>query len=1044
MLPLEFLLLERDREQAVLSAVIGELRSARPAVVTVTGEPGLGQNGLLRWAAEQAGNTELRVLTARATPAEHQLRYGVVAQLLAGEDRDIAPRLFTTRDGSGGLPGLGGLLTAARDRPTLLVVEDVQWLDTASLRWLEALARRLPRVPMALLTSSTGAAITRPEWSVGTSLTSTVSTVELALPPLTTSGTAAAVHAVCGTPGDPEFTAAVAEATRGIPAVLHDVLSRFTRAGHRPGADHLDHLRALAAEVVGDHAAKALSELHDPAAVDALRALAVCGDLLDFPLVCGLAGPHAVPEARLRATLQASGLTTLRDGSPYVRNSVVRARILEEMTAADRGDLYVRAARLAQRVAADDQGIADLLLLAGPVGDSWAVDTLRRGFTDALRDGRRDRAVGYLARALDEPLDAQTRPRIEFQLASAEMATVPAAAERRLHGLIRAPGTGLRSRAIDLCLLGGDTRSPRLALAESGELPRPTAAPGARPGRGSGTALPYAAVPPIPPKSPGTHAAVHCPSPDDSPAPGPGAEPAVSADPHPGPTGPADPEPAEHHELTALLRIADALRHDANELDILPAPALPEHSHSPAVAGLRSWQHALAGAHIEEARRLARAALAPDPAGRPPLVVPRLFACRTMLLTDDGDEAEPHLATMLAEAHQERSAIAVAHILAVRADLHIRHGRPDAAARDLAAAEAELPPARRHPLFLSYWTALGIVADIQNGRLDRAREAAARPMPHLARECATTAYMLFAQGVTARVDDDPFQAREYFRAAGRWLLRFGCANPAEVPWRSLAAEAAHDLGSGEEAQRLADEELGLARRWGAASSLGRAELGLAMVADGNRVEHLRAAVATLSDAPARTAYTRAVLELASVEREEAERRSVVAVSPGSRPRTDDLAAMLLADAASPDMPSHLARAQRPADPAPSDVRRRSGARTPAAWRCLSDAEHEAAALAARGLGNREIAALLSVTTRTVELRLSGVYRKLRIRGREELRAPSQGSEGSLPNAAGAQHRDSTGRRSARRRDRRAVLPDPADRTTGQRPYGPASAAVRTR
>ncbi|MFE3602226.1 AAA family ATPase [Streptomyces sp. NPDC059142] len=1015
----EFLLLERDREQAVLSAMIGELRSARPAVVTVTGEPGLGQNGLLRWAAEQAGDTGLRVLTARATPAEHQLRYGVVAQLLTGEDRDIAPRLFLTQDRSGGLPGLGGLLTAARDRPTLLVVEDVQWLDTASLRWLEALVRRLPRVPLALLTSSTGAAITRPEWSVGTSLTSTVSTIELALPPLTASGTADAVHAVCGAPGDPDFTAAVAEATRGIPAVIHDVLSRFTRAGHHPGAEHTGHLRALTAEVVGDHTAKALSELHDPAAVDALRALAVCGDLLDFPLVCGLAGPHAVPEARLRAALQASGLTTLRDGSPYVRDSVVRARILEEMTAADRGDLYVRAARLAQRVAADDQGIADLLLLAGPVGDPWAVDTLRRGFTDALRGGRRDRAVGYLVRALDEPLDAQTRARIEFQLASVEMVTVPAAAERRLHGLIRAPGTGLRSRAIDLCLLGGDTRSARLALAESGDLPRPTAAPApaARPGRGSGAAgpyatHPYAAVPPVPAKSPGTHAAVHCPSP---------------AEPSPGPTEPADRGLAEHHELTALLRMADALRHDANELDILPAPALPEHSHSPAVAGLRSWQHAVAGAHIDEARRLARAALAPDPTGRPPLVIPRLFACRTMLLTDDGDEAETHLATMLAEAHQERSAIAVAHIVAVRADLHIRHGRPDAAARDLAAAEAELPPARRHPLFLPYWTALGIVADIQNGRLDRARESAARPVPRLAQECATTAYLLFAQGVMARVDDDPFQAREYFRAAGRWLLRFGCANPAEMPWRSLAAEAAHDLGSGEEAQRLAGEELDLAHRWGAASSLGRAELSLAMVTGGNRVEHLRAAVATLSDAPARTAYTRAVLELASVEREEAERRSAVAITPDGPPRADDIAATLLADTTGPDIPVHLGGTQRPADPAPSDARRPSGARTPAAWRGLSDTEHEAATLAARGLGNREIAEILSVTTRTVELRLSGVYRKLRIRGREELRALSRGSEGSLPNAAGAQHRDSTGRGRARGGGPRGGRPGPAHR-----------------
>ncbi|MFD6966262.1 AAA family ATPase, partial [Streptomyces diastaticus] len=94
--PIELSLLERDREQAALSAVIGELRSGRPAVVTVTGEPGLGQNDLLRWAAEHAREAGLRVLTAHATPAEHEVRYGVVAQLLAAENRALASRLFLT------------------------------------------------------------------------------------------------------------------------------------------------------------------------------------------------------------------------------------------------------------------------------------------------------------------------------------------------------------------------------------------------------------------------------------------------------------------------------------------------------------------------------------------------------------------------------------------------------------------------------------------------------------------------------------------------------------------------------------------------------------------------------------------------------------------------------------------------------------------------------------------------------------------------------------------------------------------------------------
>ncbi|WP_221349637.1 helix-turn-helix transcriptional regulator [Streptomyces beigongshangae] len=976
----DLLLLERDREQAVLSAVIGELSAARPAVVTVTGESGLGQNDLLCWAARHARRQGLHVLSARASPAEHELRYGVVAQLLAEEGPHLASRLFLTQDRPGGLPGLNALLAAARDRPTLLVVHDVQWLDPASLRWLEALARRLPQVPLALLASSTGTAVDRPEWSVGTPLTGLASTVELALPPLTAGGTAAAVRAVCGAPGDPAFTEALADATRGIPAVVHDVLHRFTLAGHAPRAERVEDLRALAAEVVGDHAARALDELRDPAAVDVLRALAVCGDLLDFRLVCTLAGPHPVPEARLRATLRASGLTTTRDdGSPRVQDAVVRARVLEGMPPADRADLYARAARLAQRVAAPDQGIAELLLPTRPVGEPWAVDTLRRGFTAALRNGRRDRATAYLARALDEPLDAEDRARVELQLASVQMVTAPAAAERRLHGLIRSRATGgLRSQAVDLCLLGGDTRAARLAGT-------PAPAPGGPDAPGTGHGTPPAAGTE---KSPGPAAPRRSGGAAAPPVPA-SASASASQD-----TSGTDPAVAERHELTALARVAIFLRHEDSELDVLPVPDLPEHSHSPAVAGVRAWEQALAGVHPDASRRLARAAFAPDPAGRPPLVVPRLFACRALFLTDDGDEAETHLGALLAEAHRQRAAISVAHVLAVRADLHVRHGRPDAAARDLAAAEAELPPTRLHPLFVPYWTSLNLVTEIQNGRLDRAREAAARPVPSLAEECATTSYLLFARGMLARAENDPHRAREYFRACGRWLLRYGCVNPAVLPWRSLAAEAVHALGDGEEALRLAREELALAGRWGAPSALGRAELSLAVVSGEDRTQRFRAAVATLSKSPDRAAYSRAVLALASEERDEDRRRSTaVLASTGTALPAVGLAPDATGDLSARDRPTRLGKVpvqgRPPQVPAP-----RTADRAPDPWHGLSPAERETAVLAARGLGNREIAAALSVTTRTVELRLSGVYRKLRIRGRDELRALTQGSEGS--------------------------------------------------
>ncbi|MBT2887165.1 helix-turn-helix transcriptional regulator, partial [Streptomyces sp. McG5] len=450
-----------------------------------------------------------------------------------------------------------------------------------------------------------------------------------------------------------------------------------------------------------------------------------------------------------------------------------------------------------------------------------------------------------------------------------------------------------------------------------------------------------------------------------------------------------DPAVAERHELTVLCRVASFLRHDDADLDVLPVPALPDAVHNPAVAGVWAWEHGVAGVHREEVRRLARSAFVPAATGRPLLVVPRLLGCRALLLTDDGDEAENHLGALLDESHRERAAISVAHILTVRAELHIRHGRPDAAARDLAAAQAELPLDRLHPLFLPYWLALSMITDLQNGHTERARETAARPLPPLAHESATTAQLLFARGVLARTDDEPHQAREHFRACGRWLLRHGCANPAVQPWRSLAAEAAHTLGDTEEAARLVDEEVRLARRWGAAAPLGRAQLSLAVVTEENRVENLRAAVTTLSAASARTAYTRAVIELAAAEREENERRTAVALGP---------AATVLPPVAPPPGPHVPSAAARPPGPRPAVLTGRRTAQAPghdaAVWHGLTTVERETAALAAQGLGNREIATELAVTTRAVELRLSGVYRKLRIRGREELRALVQEAEGS--------------------------------------------------
>ncbi len=53
---------------------------------------------------------------------------------------------------------------------------------------------------------------------------------------------------------------------------------------------------------------------------------------------------------------------------------------------------------------------------------------------------------------------------------------------------------------------------------------------------------------------------------------------------------------------------------------------------------------------------------------------------------------------------------------------------------------------------------------------------------------------------------------------------------------------------------------------------------------------------------------------------------------------------------------------------------------------LSAQERRVAAMATEGLSNREIAEALFLTRRTVEMHLTGAYRKLDVRGRGELPA----------------------------------------------------------
>jgi DNA-binding NarL/FixJ family response regulator len=207
-------------------------------------------------------------------------------------------------------------------------------------------------------------------------------------------------------------------------------------------------------------------------------------------------------------------------------------------------------------------------------------------------------------------------------------------------------------------------------------------------------------------------------------------------------------------------------------------------------------------------------------------------------------------------------------------------------------------------------------------------------------------------------------------AVGRLFEAVGGQNPALVAWRSQAALALLRLGDGNEARRLATEELALARAWGAPRALGAALRTMGLVLGGGKgLALLEQAVDVVAKSPARLEHAKARTELgAALHR--ANRRT------DARQQLSEALELATLCGAAP----LAARAE-------TELRATGARPRRIALRgvdSLTPSERRIAELAAEGPTNREIAQTLFVTPRTVEVHLTNVYRKLGIGARLQL------------------------------------------------------------
>lgn len=438
----------RDAVDAAVERLLAGAVQGRGGAVVVRGGVGSGRTTVLDDAAAAAAARGMQVLRATAAPAETGFDHGVTHQL-------VDPLLLGARGWhlaappAGLLPGRDPAVeygAGARDRtlwrfvealagrvPLAVLVDDLQWSDPASLRWLTRLADRSAGQPIAVVgTVLAGQATTGGPADDGAVLRGLLAVCgSVHLHPLDVAATTALVRERCGPGATSAFLDAVGDVCHGVPSVLHAVLDEVR--GLRPDDEAVAAVRAARPSALRERLRRAARLLPGPARTY-LQAVAVLDGAGPGSPADRLSGLDPVDRAAAVARLVGDGL--LVGDPPRVLHP-----LLGEVAADPDGweDLHLRAARLRLELGHGSEEIAaHLLAVAAPL-QRWGIEILRAAARRAATlDPGSSRAVRYLRRALlDDDSTGRDRGALLVELAAAEYTEESSTAVRHVGQAVR-------------------------------------------------------------------------------------------------------------------------------------------------------------------------------------------------------------------------------------------------------------------------------------------------------------------------------------------------------------------------------------------------------------------------------------------------------------------------------------------------------------------------------------------------------------------------------------------------------------------------------